>query len=177
MTLSASSVAVVEAIGVDIKGIITSIGNLASLPTAAKTSIVAALAELHAAIQSASSIDDSAVDGDTTSTYSADKILDLLVAAKNEIKDDLLGGVGSAFDTLKELADAIGNDGSLAANLGAAIANRVRYDQAMTLTEPQKLVARTNIGAVSMDEVDTHLVTTYGDPDADLLAAYNAAKA
>lgn len=74
----------------------------------------------------------------------------------------------SVLDTLKELADALGNDPSFATTIATQIANRVRYDEAQVLTAPQKAQACDNIGAAS-------LVAT-GNLDRDFAAAYTAAK-
>ena len=79
-----------------------------------------------------------------------------------------MGGAGTALDTLKELADALGNDPSFATTLATQIANRVRFDDAQVLTAPQKAQACDNIGAASL------LAT--GDLDRDFAAAYTAAK-
>lgn len=172
MTQSANIILALEAIGADIKQGRINVGDLTSLPTAAKNSIVAALAELHAAIQDASSIDDSAVDGNTTATYSADKILDLIAAAALQVKNDLVDGAAGALDTLAELATALGNDADYANTVAIALGNRVRFDAAQTLTSPQKVQARTNIGAIDLADVEA----AYGDPATNFLAAYVAAK-
>ena len=79
-----------------------------------------------------------------------------------------MGGAGAALDTLKELADALGNDPSFATTIATQIANRVRFDDVQVLTAPQKAQACDNIGAAS-------LVAT-GDLDRDFAAAYTAAK-
>jgi hypothetical protein len=80
-----------------------------------------------------------------------------------------VGGAGAALDTLKELADALNNDPSFATTIATQIANRVRFDDAQVLTAPQKAQARANIGAQSAAAI--------GDPDRDLVADYNTAKA
>lgn len=178
MTLATELVAVVEAFGTDVKALGVKIGDLSTLPTTVKTSVVASIIELANQIASQTSIDDTKGNGDTTYTWSADKIFDSIATAKAAVKEEILGvGASAALDTLKELADAIAGDQNFAASVAAEIANRVRYDQAQSLTSPQQAQARTNIGAASLSEVDAHLLTTYGDPAVDLLAAYNAAKA
>ena len=69
-------------------------GNLSSLSTADKSSLVAAINELKAALITATAIDDGVVA--TTTTYSSNKIVTLLDALKAEI----LGGADAAYDTL-----------------------------------------------------------------------------
>ena len=59
-----------------------------------------------------------------------------IAQAKTEIKSEILGGASSAFDTLKELEDAI-NNGSAAAALADAVNKRVRFDEVMTLTDTE----------------------------------------
>ena len=83
--------------------------------------------------------------------------------------NDLTAGAAAALDTLSELAAALNNDPAFAATIAAEIANRVRFDAAQTLTQPQMARARANIGAQSAAAI--------GDPDRNLVADYTAAKA
>ena len=73
-------------------------GHLASLSTTDKSSLVAAINELQAAVVTATAIDDQSAA--STSTYSSVKIVGLLDALKAEI----LGGADAAYDTLLEIA-------------------------------------------------------------------------
>ena len=50
------------------------------------------------------------------------------------LKSEILGGASGAFDTLKELEDAI-NGGGTAAALADAVNKRVRFDEVMALTD------------------------------------------
>jgi hypothetical protein len=59
---------------------------------------------------------------------------------------NLINGSGTALDTLKELADALGNDSSFSATITASLGNRIRFDAAQTLTGPQQVQAQANIG-------------------------------
>lgn len=52
------------------------------------------------------------------------------------LKAEILGGAGDAFDTLKELQDAIESGGTASA-LADAVNKRVRFDEVMTLTDEQ----------------------------------------
>ena len=173
MTQEQRIIALAQAIGADIKALNLNQGAMAALTTAAKANLVAAINELKTAIDALSGaggapINDRAGNGDTTATWSADKIFDSIELAKQAVKDDLVNGSAAALDTLAELAAALNNDPAFAATIAAEIANRVRFDAAQVLTEPQQAQARSNIGAQSAAAI--------GNPDADLVAAYNAAK-
>ena len=120
--------------------------DLSSLTTTAKSNLVAAINELQAAVASATEINDASTG--TAATWSASKIVEEL----GDLKTEILGGAGAAFDTLQELATLIGeNDGDITGIL-TALDNRVRFDAAQTLTAPQKTQALANIGAAA----DTH---------------------
>jgi len=170
MSLETRIVALAQAMGTDVKALTAAQGSLSALNTTTKTSLVAAINELMTLIGGAGAqINDSAGNGDTSVTWSADKIFDSIEAAKTAVKNDLVNGAGAALDTLNELAAALGNDPSFAATIATEIANRVRFDAAQTLTQPQMAQARANIGAQSAAAI--------GDPDRDLVADYNTAKA
>lgn len=162
MTLEARVVALAQAIGTDVKTLTTAVGSLSGLTTTAKNNLVAAINEIAQAAASATGIDDGVIGG--TTTWSSNKISSEISGAVS----DLVGGAGAALDTLKELADALGNDPSFATTIATQIANRVRFDDVQVLTAPQKAQACDNIGAAS-------LVVT-GDLDRDFAAAYTAAK-
>jgi len=164
MSLETKIIAVVQAIGADIKDLRTKQGDLTALSTTAKGSIVAAINELYTLLGSSGAvIDDTAGDGATSVTWSANKIFDSIAAASAALKNELVDGAGAALDTLKELADALNNDPNFAATIASEIANRVRYDAAQTLTAAQQLQACQNIGV--------------GNPERDFVADYTTAKA
>lgn len=164
MSLETRIVALAEAIGADVKSLTTKQGDLTSLSTTAKGNLVAAINELYSAIGGAGAqIDDDAGDGDTLVTWSADKIHDTIEAAKTAVKNDLVAGAATALDTLSELAAALNNDPSFAANIATEIGNRVRFDAAQTLDSTQRAQACANIGI--------------GDPDRNFAGDYAAAKA
>lgn len=99
-----------EFVGMKDKEIAKLIGNLQTLSTTEKTSIVGAINELKQTLNSLSSnaagINDSATN--ETSTLSAKKILELVNQAKTDAKSEILGGnVAAELDTIKELADAL----------------------------------------------------------------------
>ena len=173
MTLEQRLIALAQAMGADVKALLQAQGSLSALSTTAKNNLVAAINELKTAVDAAASggvsIDDTAGNGNTGVTWSADKIFDTIEAAKLAVKNDLTAGAAAALDTLSELAAALNNDPAFAATIAAEIANRVRYDAAQTLTAPQQTQARANIGAQSAAAI--------GDPDHDIVADYTAAKA
>jgi len=169
MTLETKIIAVVQAIGADIKDLRSKQGDLSSLSTTAKANIVGAINELHALILAGGgggggvAINDAAGAGATTVTWSADKSFSAIAAASLALKNELTDGAGAALDTLKELADALNNDPNFAATIAGEIANRVRYDAPQTLTTAQQLQACTNIGV--------------GNPEHNFVADYTTAKA
>lgn len=174
MTLEQRLLALVNAIGPDIKALRVADGDLTALSTIAKANLVAAINEVYGMAQAAAgggvSINDTATDGDTTVTWSADKIFDEIAAAIASLKTELLGpGASAALDTFKEIQDQLAADESAAAALSTAVNNRVRFDAAQVLDAAQQTQARSNIGAAS--------ATAVGNTDQDLVAAYTAAKA
>ena len=177
MSLESKLIALATAIGADVKALTLTQGSLSALTTTTKTSLVAAINELVGLVGSGGGavIDDAATNGDTTVTWSADKIFDSIAAAKAALKGEILGGAGAAFDTLSELAAALGNDASFAATIATEIGNRVRYDTAQSLTTGEATQARSNIGAASAATLST-LLTDLGDLTTDLSAVYVTAK-
>ena len=114
-------------------------GSLANLPTADKTSVLAALIEIHGQLGAGGGLDEAAVQA----------IVEDAIA-------ELVGAAPGALDTIYEIAAAVGaNDGAIAA-LTTAIGNRVRFDAAQALDAGQKTQARDNIGAA--ENVDTDFV-------------------
>lgn len=164
MTMETRLTALAQAIGADVKILRDRQGDLTSLSTTAKGSLVAAINEIFALVGAGGvQINDSAGNGDTGVTWSADKIFDTIELAKAAVKSDLIGGASAALDTFKELQDALGNDPTFAATISTALTKRVRIDAVQTLTTAERLQACQNIGI--------------GDPEADFVAAYNTAKA
>jgi hypothetical protein len=168
-TLEQRLSALATAIGADIKALNAAKGDLSALTTTQKANLVVAINEIKelaaAGGSGGASIDDTATTGATTKTWSADKI----ISAIAQLKSDLVNGAPSTFDTLKEIADYIASDQSAGTALATSVANRVRFDDVMTLTVGQKTQACTNIGAVE--------TATAGDITVDLAAAYVTAKA
>lgn len=151
----------------EFKTIYGQVGTLANLSTTDKINLVSAINELRLQIET---VDGKTVIVDANSasistTFSASKITSLLDA----LKADLLGGADAAFDTLKELQDAIQSDQTGIAALLAAVNARVRFDAAQALTAEEQIQARNNIGAMS--------ATAVGDPETDFVAIFESALA
>lgn len=89
----------------------------------------------------------------TTTVYSSSKVDSEITKAKQEVKNDLLGGAGTAYDTLNELAELIESNQDAITALQNLAAGHVKYDDAQELTDAQKKQARDNINAVSQDEI------------------------
>lgn len=145
----------------EFKAIHAQAGHLSQLTTQDKSSLVAAINELKAAVVSSSGIDDGQVS--TTTTYSSNKIVTLLDALKQEI----LGGADDAYETLLEIQQLLKDDTSGLDALLTAVNQRVRFDAPQTLTVEEQQQARTNIGAVAVRDV--------GDTDTDFVAIFEAA--
>lgn len=192
-------------VGKECRLIYAKIGK-AALTTAEKNSLIGAINELDAAVKSndgditaintAITNLQSAVSGliddttaSTTKVYSSSKVDSQITAAKQAVKDDLLGGAGTAYDTLKELADLIETNKTAIEALQALAAGHVKYDAAQNLTDEQKAQARTNIGAIATSEVNltevnnkiaantteiNGLKTSLGDLSTDFVAAFEA---
>lgn len=176
MSLENRLIALAQAIGADVKSLFSKQGDLTALSTAHKSTLVGAINELFIALGDAGvKIDDLAGNGDTTVTWSADKIFDSIEAAKTAVKNELVDGAAAALDTLNELAAALSNDPNFATTIAGEIANRVRFDAPQTLTSAQQAQARSNIGAAADADL-TILLTGLGNYDRDFVADYTAAK-
>lgn len=142
--------ACVDRVSEEFTKLYTGTGNRLNLQTVNKESFVAAINEVVTNIGTVQS-----------------GLLAELTARLLTLKNEILGGAAAAYDTMIELQQFLqANDSQLAALL-AALANRVRFDEAQTLNDTQKLTARTNIGAVGLVEI--------GDLSWDCVAAFNAA--
>lgn len=128
-------------------------GEIATSNTAAEalTQRVAAnegaITALQGKVAKKVEIDDAQASG--TKTYSSQKVEAKITAAKQSVKDDLLGGAGEAYDTLKELADALVTNKDAITALQQIAQGHVQFDKAQSLNDEQKKQARANIGALS----------------------------
>ena len=146
-----------QAIAKDIKTLTTSQGSLTALTTTNKTSLVAALNELKTAIANATEVNDSVTN--TSATWSSQKINTSI----NNAVSALVNGAGTTLDTLKELANALGNDANFATTIATQMGKRVRVDGAQTFTVIEQAQGCANLGI--------------GNPDTDFVVVYNTAKA
>lgn len=96
----------------------------------------------------------------TNTVYSSSKVASEITKAKQEVKDDLLGGAGTAYDTLNELAELIESNQDSITALQNLAAGHVKYDSAQELTDAQKKQARDNINALAQDEIDFSAMET-----------------
>lgn len=145
-------------IGTECKSIRATIGNVNSLSTTDKTSLVAAVNELNTVLSQASQILDTATN--TAYTWSASKIISEITLVKSQILD----GAPAAYDTLIEIANKLSQDSDSIGALLTAVGNKVAYDQAQTLTTAQKSQALENIGGVSTTDIGdttTNFVTIF----------------
>ncbi|MCM1516225.1 MAG: hypothetical protein NC080_07445 [Paraprevotella sp.] len=178
MSLSQQIALFATRVGTECKALHNEIGDLTNLTTTAKNNVVAAINTLVTELDSIDSrveategidlkslINDEAASVDTV--YSSSKTASLITAAQQAVKNDLLGGAGEAYDTLKELADLITANEDAIDALEAIASGHVAYDKAQTLTIEQKAQGRTNIDAASATDV--------GDTAADFVAAFNTA--
>lgn len=145
----------------EFKTVHAKIGNLGSLTTSDRSSLTAAINELKQAVVAVSSIDDAQIS--TSTTYSSAEI----VARLDHLKAEILGGADAAYDTLLEIQEALAADATGLAAVLVAVNNRVRFDDAQTLTSDQQAQARSNIGAVAQESI--------GDTKTDFVAIFEAA--
>ena len=128
-------------------------GEIATSNTAAEalTQRVAAnegaITNLKSEVAKKVEIDDA--QASATKTYSSQKVDSQITAAKQSVKNDLLGGAGEAYDTLKELADALVTNKDAITALQQIAKGHVQFDKAQALNDDQKKQARANIGALS----------------------------
>lgn len=139
------------AAGVDVKGLLTKIGDLGTLTTTQRASLVGALNELKTGIDAAVKIDDAKTQVGTT--WSSTKINSAINAAISA----LVSGAPEALDTIKEVADAINTNKDAITALQKIAAGHVKFDAAQTLNDTQKQQARENIGAVSAAQLAAKL--------------------
>ncbi len=163
MSLETQIVSLAQAIGADIKTLKSSDGNLSSLSTTAKSSLVEAINELYGLVGSGGVTINDGSTTSTTQTWSASKSQTAINSAITTLQNSLVNGAGAALDTFKELQDALGNDPSFATTVATALANRVRFDAAQSLTSAQQLQALTNLNV--------------GDPTRNFVTDYTNAKA
>lgn len=152
---------VVKAIGADIKSLKgkdveiknsvdtlktdvgTKLGDLTTLTTTDKTSVVRAMNELKASIGAVNTgTDESAVN----------QLIDNKINA-------LVDNAPEALNTLKEIADKLQADESTAIALASTVSKKVAFDSPQSLSTEQQKQAQENIGLGDLSSAD--LVTVY----------------
>ena len=114
------------AAGVDVKGLLAKIGDLGTLTTTQRASLVGALNELKTGVDAAVKIDDAKTQAGTT--WSSTKINSAINAAISA----LVSGAPEALDTIKEVADAINTNKNAITALQQIAAGHVKFDDAKT---------------------------------------------
>lgn len=134
------------------QALLDSQGALTSLTTTAKDSLVNAIdevvesvASLKATVEGKTEINDTETTAENV--WSALKVANEISTSATNLKNDLLGGAGEAYDTLKELADLIDTNKDAIEALQTIAAGHVKFNAEQSLTDDQKAQARTNIGA------------------------------
>lgn len=125
--------------------LLSNVGDLTSLGTTDKSSIVAALNEVHNII---TDIIDDATTGSST-TYSSYKIIELLTS--------IVGGASYDYNTLGKIEGIL-------ENFNTSIEKVLRVDSTQTFTEIEKDKGASNL--------DVYRKASIGDPEADLSAYF-----
>lgn len=103
-------------------------------------------------------------------------VSEAIAEAAQQVKDDLLNGVSTEFDTFKEVADQFAQNADLIATLQNIGAGAIRFDIAQVLTASQQQRARLNMGAASEAEFQDYKANMGNPATFDPVGAYNAAK-
>jgi capsid protein len=164
MSLASKIHSLVQRVAAEFKAIRRDLGNPLDLTTTDRSSLVNAINEVRALIDATPGLNiiDDAAGSATTTTFSAAGIVSRL----DQLKADILGGADGAFDTLKELQDALANDSSGLAALTQALDARVRTDADQNLTVEAQDQACRNISAASaasIGDTETDLVSIFSD--------------
>lgn len=157
----------------------TNQGDLASLTTDNKNTLVGAIVELKSninAVAATSDIDDTLTSaGSTWSSFKIDAAITSAIGA-------LTGNAPEALDTLSEIAAALKDNPAVVTVLQEGLEKRVRFDQAQSLTPTERATALSNIGAAAQADLLTLVgrfeafVVKIGDVDgADFAGRFNAA--
>lgn len=93
-------------------------------------------------------------------SYSTTAQMDAAIAAAVA---NLINGAPGALDQINELATALGNDANFAATITNALANRLRFDSAQSLTGPQKAQAISNLGLILGSAAAKNVGTSAGE--------------
>ena len=125
MSLLTRITALINSIATDIKDVYAKIGNLSSLQTTTKSSLVGAINEIKAS--GGLQINDSTPSVSTT--FSGTAIDSKIATAKTEVKNEILGSASAAYDTLQEIQAQMEADDTAAASLTTAVGQRPTYTE------------------------------------------------
>lgn len=174
-----------DQVGDDMQSVMVKVGDTASLNTVAKT-LAEAINELLAAtpagtLLAASNLSDlidvvaarQNLDVSSTAQITAEiasalasitlgSLGGLDQAAVDARVQEVVGTAPAALDTLNEIAAALGNDADFANTIALSLSNKLDFTVAQVRTTAEKLQACNNLGV--------------GDPEADFLATYVAAR-
>ena len=125
MSLLTRITALINSIATDIKDVYAKIGNLSTLQTTTKSSLVGAINEIKSS--GGLQINDSTPSVSTT--FSGTAINSKIATAKTEVKNEILGSASAAYDTLQEIQAQMEADDTAAASLTAAVGQRPTYTE------------------------------------------------
>ena len=125
MSLLTRITALINSIATDIKDVYAKIGNLSSLQTTTKSSLVGAINEIKSS--GGLQINDSTPSASTT--FSGTAIESKIATAKTEVKNEILGGASAAYDTLQEIQAQMEADDTAASALATAVGQRPTYTE------------------------------------------------
>ena len=125
MSLLTRITALINSIATDIKDVYAKIGNLNTLQTTTKSSLVDAINEIKAS--GGLQINDSTPSASTT--FSGTAIDSKIATAKTEVKNEILGSASAAYDTLQEIQAQMEADDTAATSLTTAVGQRPTYTE------------------------------------------------
>lgn len=125
MSLLTRITALINSIATDIKDVYAKIGNLNTLQTTTKSSLVGAINEIKSS--GGLLINDSTPSASTT--FSGTAINSKIATAKTEVKNEILGSASAAYDTLQEIQAQMVADDTAAASLTTAVGQRPTYTE------------------------------------------------
>ena len=125
MSLLTRITALINSIATDIKDVYAKIGNLNTLQTTTKSSLVGAINEIKAS--GGLQINDSTPSASTT--FSGTAIDSKISTAKTQVKNEILGSASAAYDTLQEIQAQMEADDTAAASLTTAVGQRPTYTE------------------------------------------------
>ena len=125
MSLLTRITALINSIATDIKDVYAKIGNLNTLQTTTKSSLVGAINEIKSS--GGLQINDSTPSVSTT--FSGTAIDSKIATAKTEVKNEILGSASAAYDTLQEIQAQMEADDTASASLTTAVGQRPTYTE------------------------------------------------